>query len=130
MRLAALVFVVFLSGCTGLGGDARCRDQLVERLYLGGTTTTGVVIPEADFQRFVESEITPRFPAGLTIYAASGQWRGKDQAIVREPSRVVEIVHGGSSIEEAKLEEVAAAYKSRFTQEAVLRTRSLVRACL
>jgi hypothetical protein len=46
-------------------------------------------VSEAAFANFVAAEVTPRFPEGLTVIGARGQWREASGAIVREPSRVV-----------------------------------------
>ena len=77
-------------------------------------------------QRFLDDWVTPRFPDGLTVLQASGQWRGANGKIVEEPSRVLYLVHPGDEASERKVEEIASEYKRRFDQEAVLRTRGAV----
>jgi hypothetical protein len=98
-------------------------------------------VSEEDWQRFLDEEITPRFPEGLTILEAGGQWRSRTSdghgiEIVHEQSRVVVILHRGdenelagmeSSSEDEKIETVRAAYKRRFRQDSVLRTDSVLR---
>ena len=70
--------------------------------------------------RFVARELTPRFPDGLTIIDAIGQWRDRDNGrIVREPSKHVEIVLPGNDDDEARLDAVVAAYKHAFHQQSV-----------
>ena len=50
-------------------------------------------VSEGDFGRFVDGEIMSRFPNGLTVFNAAGQWREQaSDKIVREPSKVVQIV--------------------------------------
>ena len=64
--------------------------------------------------------MTPRFPDGLTITDAVGQWRDRDNgSIVREPSKHVEIVLPGNADDEARLDAVVAAYKRAFHQQSV-----------
>lgn len=94
-----------------------------DTLYLGAATPSGVVTPEA-FAAFVTGVVTPRFPQGLTVWPASGQWRAKDGTLVREESRVLRLVHPGDEISERAVLDIAAAYSSRFEQEAVLRVRT------
>jgi hypothetical protein len=43
-------------------------------LYFGRNIAGGGEVSEAEFQAFINSEITPRFPNGLTLYDADGQF--------------------------------------------------------
>jgi Protein of unknown function (DUF3574) len=61
-------------------------------LYFGLSHPSGVV-SDASWQSFLRDEITPRFPNGLTVWEADGQWRGADGALVRERTKVVSLVH-------------------------------------
>ena len=71
-----------------------------------------VGVSETAWTRFVAREMTPRFPDGLTITDAIGQWRDRDSGtIVREPSKRVEIVLPGNADDEARLDAIVAAYK-------------------
>jgi Protein of unknown function (DUF3574) len=127
-----LAAVVATAGCATSGGMT-CRpdeQRLVsETLYLGTATPDGAV-DTAEWTRFLQQSVTPRFPEGLTVWQASGQWRGADGQIVEEPSHVLNLVHAGDEASERKVEEIANEYKSRFRQEAVLRTRGVVCASL
>src|SRR5271170_1905529 len=50
-------------------------------------------VSDAAWARFVTRELTPRFPDGLTVNDASGQWRDPTSGrVVREPAKQVEIV--------------------------------------
>jgi Protein of unknown function (DUF3574) len=137
LRRSQLVSVAFAvavatAGCAA-SGSMTCRSgeqRLVsETLYLGTATPDGVV-DAAEWTRFLQQSVTPRFPEGLTVWQASGQWRGADGKIVEEPSHVLNLVHAGDAASERKVEEIAVEYKSRFRQEAVLRTRTAVCASL
>ncbi len=76
---------------------------------------------EADFTRFVDMEITPRFPDGLTVTSGDGQYNGKDGHLVREPSKIVTLIMPAATPEvAAKLDAIRTAYKSRFHQDSVL----------
>jgi hypothetical protein len=108
---------------------ASCTPQLQTRLYLGLDTPTGPV-HDADWQRFVDDVVTPRFSDGLTVLEARGQWRDAHGVTTREASRVIEIVHGDAVAQQQKLAEIAGHYKARFRQQAVLLTQASVRACL
>jgi len=79
-----------------------------------------IAVSEGEWSRFVDREITPRFPDGLTVFNAAGQWRDKSSnKIIREPSKIVQIVLPGVDGEFNRLNEIAEAYKSRFKQQSV-----------
>jgi Protein of unknown function (DUF3574) len=65
--------------------------------------------------------LTPRFPGGLTISDASGQWRDPTKGtIMREPAKRVEIVLPGNADDQARLDAVVSAYKHEFDQHSVV----------
>ena len=92
-------------------------------LYFGAVKPTGVVTP-AEWAEFLKSAVTPRFPQGLTVWQASGQWRGSDGVVVSEASRVLNLVHPSDAANEKAVLEIIAVYKSQFQQEAVLRVKA------
>ena len=93
--------------------------QIAELLF-GRDVGHRLGVSESAFARFVAREITPRFPDGLTVSDATGQWRDRDSgAITREPSKRVEIVLPGTADEESRLDAIVAAYKHRFHQQSV-----------
>jgi hypothetical protein len=78
-------------------------------------------VSEAEWGRFVDREIISRFPNGLTVLNAGGQWRDEaTKKIVREPSKLVQIVLPGQVEDIARLNEIVAAYKRRFKQQSVI----------
>jgi hypothetical protein len=99
-------------------GAQRRRD--VAELLFGRDIGDRVGVSEAAWWRFVAHEITPRFPDGLTVTDARGQWRDPDSGrIVREPSKRVEIVLPGKGDDAARLDAVVSAYKRQFRQRSV-----------
>lgn len=103
------------------GDQARTRDTL----YFGRNRPDGGSVDDAQWQLFLDEVITPRFPDGLTVMHAAGQWRGASGKIEREPSEVVTVLHAGDAAAQRAVAEIAAEYKRRFRQEAVLRERSM-----
>ena len=102
-----------------LHDEGRTSDA-VDRLILGWGVGDRIGVSEGEWARFVDREITPRFPAGLTVFNAAGQWRDKDSnKIVREPSKIVQIVLPGDDGEFSRLNEIAEAYKTKFRQQSV-----------
>ena len=77
-------------------------------------------VSEAEWSRFVDREIVSRFPDGLTVFNAAGEWRDRtSNKIVREPSKIVQIVLPGTTEDMSRLNEIAEAYKARFKQQSV-----------
>lgn len=115
-----------LTGCAVIS-TPRCADvqqpAVYDEVYFGTAKPDGVVSTQA-WTKFVDTEITPRFPGGFTLSQATGQWRSADGAIVHEPSNVLKIVHPGNELSETAVRDIVAIYKNKFQQEAVLRVRS------
>ena len=120
---AALTLVLALGG----GADAQLLDCLggqrptqVAELMFGRNIGGRLGVNEADWSRFVDREIISRFPNGLTVFNAAGQWRdAATNKIIRERSKVVQIVLPGQAADLTRLDEVAEAYKRRFKQRSV-----------
>jgi hypothetical protein len=95
--------------------------QVVTTIYFGlGIGDKGDVIPPAAWEEFVRKDIADALPAGFTIIDATGRWKDND-SVVREPSRMLIVIHDGSPLMSRKLDQLRATYKSRFKQESVLR---------
>ncbi len=125
-RLAFTVALALgLAGCATLHPHAcSSGEQLFvhELLYFGAAKPGGVVSPE-EWAEFLSATVTPRFPQGLSVWQASGQWRGADGVVVREGSYVLNVLHADNATDEKSVREIVATYKSRFQQEAVLRVK-------
>jgi hypothetical protein len=75
---------------------------------------------DARWRQFLAREVTPRFPDGLTVYEATGQWRDPARnVIVREKSRVLRIIIAADEPAHDRIAAVAAAYKKQFAQKSV-----------
>jgi Protein of unknown function (DUF3574) len=92
-------------------------------LFFGSVRPDGQVT-EAEFKRFLDQCVTPRFPDGLTVLmGALGQFRGADGVPVEERSMLVILLYPDEARHESsgKIEEIRDAYKQIFQQESVLR---------
>ena len=108
-----------LSACE-IGDRAMVRDTL----YFGRNRPDGGRVRDTEWRGFLNDVVTPRFPDGLTVTRATGQWRGAGGRIEREASEVVTVLHSGDAAARGRIAEITAAYRQRFHQEAVLRERT------
>lgn len=124
--LLSLCFVAGLAGCASPpvpGCPPGLEPATVADLFFGRNAGDRLRVTDADWVRFLDEEITPRFPEGFTVTESLGQWRaGPTGPIVREPGKVLTIVLPQASGEApGKLAAVVEAYKPRFDQQSVLR---------
>ena len=84
------------------------------------------MVTDSAWEAFLHEYVTPRFPDGLTVWRAEGQWRDPFGTVVREATLMLEVFHPPSSMADVALGEIANEYKTRFKQDAVLRTTSPV----
>jgi predicted phage tail protein len=106
---------------------ARCEpgdtSMVRDVVYFGRNRPGGGVVSESEWQGFLDQVVTPRFPDGLTVVHAEGQWKGRSGAVERERAEVLTLLHGGTEETRNAVSEVVGEYKRRFGQEAVLRER-------
>lgn len=123
--LSPFLLALLVSGCA-VATDPHTRVLSMQRteLYFGRNTNVGGQVTEEQWKAFVDREITPRFPAGVTILDADGQWTDQKGVLVREDSRLVILLHEPTRDEEAKIEAIRAAYVKQHSQDAVMRVDS------
>ena len=123
-RLFALAFVIALvphAPLAALECVAPAQPMARVELLFGAGLAAGGLVTDAQWQQFVNEEVTPRFPDGLSEFTGQGQWRRPDGAIIREPSRMLLIWYDPTSARDADIEAIRAAYKVRFKQLSVMR---------
>ena len=109
-------------------GEAPLQLLISDRLYFGRNIPGGGTVSESDWERFLADVVTPRFPAGLSVWRTQGQWRDKAGVIEKEDGFILDLLHPDDTQSEKSVEEIMTDYKTRFKQEAVLRVRDSVRA--
>jgi len=112
--------------CNDVRTAPKDSTPMVSTELIFGLDRHGTPIPEADFQAFVDAEVTPRFPDGLSIIDVKGQYRMSTGQIIKEPSKLLLVYHDGSKQNSQKLEDIRTAYKAQFEQESVLRTDEII----
>lgn len=90
-------------------------------LWFGLSKPQGGRVSAAEWQQFLDNEVTPRFRAGLSVYDASGQWLEKNGRLAREPSKALMLIHGPEPEVNDAIETLRTRYKQRFGQESVMR---------
>lgn len=139
--LSAICFALVLTGCAHrspsalangaaptLAGDAAHPGQAVgwvdTRLYfgLGPADHPEQGIGEARWREFLDREVTPRFPDGLSVLDVYGQWQGKTQAAAeRLRSKVLVIDYPDNQQNRDQIEAIRAAWKRLTGDQSVLR---------
>jgi hypothetical protein len=95
-------------------------EAIETELFFGRNIPGGGVVSEEQFQAFIDEVITPRFPAGLTIFDAQGQFKDSTGTIIEESSKVVTLLLEDTVENEAAIDEIVRAYREQFNQESVL----------
>jgi len=128
---AALVFAVGLAAGGGLttvvaqkrtppgecGGSTAA--QVRTTLYFGSAKPKGSV-SELEWQIFLRDEVTSRFPDGLTVWDAEGQWRAPQGPIEHERTKVLLLVHPDTPVAREAVLAVIDRYRKAFEQQSVL----------
>lgn len=111
----------------GVGAEPFTRTEL----FFGSSRPNDTEVTEEEFDAFIDDEITPRFPAGLTLLTGFGQFQGEDGEIGEETSFLLILLYpfetDGTSSE--LIEEIRDEYETQFEQESVLRADDGVPVC-
>ena len=95
-------------------------------LYFGTNKPDNTEVTDTQFQDFIDHEVTPRFPDGLTLLTGNGQFRNSAGVLIREKSHVLILFYPVQTQDaNKKIQDIRGAYKRYFAQESVLRVDSL-----
>ena len=116
-----LSLIVAASSTPALAGcNDGAMDRLVVELLFGRNSGNRLGVSEQAFQRFVDREITSRFPDGFTLIDTRGQFRNSgSRSIVSEPGKYLLIALGDEVRDLPRIREIIDAYKSMFKQQSV-----------
>jgi len=112
-RVGAQGFTVVLD--CGTASEPQVRTTL----YFGSARPQGAV-SELEWQIFLRDEVTKRFPDGLTVWDAEGQWRTPAGTIDHERTKVLLLVHPDTPVARQSVRAVIDAYRTTFDQRSVL----------
>ena len=94
------------------------------RLYfgLGPADAPDRGVPEPVWREFLDTEVTPRFPAGLSVMDVYGQWQGKqEKSPERIRSKELIIDYPATTANAAKIEAIRAAWKQKTGDQSVMK---------
>lgn len=117
---ALLLLQTGVASAQGLSCPAPQNAMVEVELLFGRNIGGKPGVSEAQWRAFLAREVTPRFPDGLSVFEAAGQWRNeKSKALIREHSKIVRIVTAADAKADEKIEAVAAVCIKQFGQDSV-----------
>ncbi len=122
-RLAAIGAFAVLAPLPALAGACdwiEGAERATVQLFFGRSIPGGGTVTESEWQDFLVTSVTPRFPDGFTALDGHGQWfEQKSHQVITEVSTVVEIVTPPTAEAYKKFQAIRTEYMKRFHQEAV-----------
>jgi hypothetical protein len=94
-------------------------------LFFGLRKQNGSEVNHAEFQRFLDREVTPRFPDGFTIISGGGQFKDERGTILQERSKLLILLYPSAATSNQQIERIRTAYIKAFQQQSVLRADNL-----
>lgn len=111
-----------------LQGDAAhpglAKGWVDTKLYfgLGPINQPDKGVSEADWRAFLDREVTPRFPDGLSVLDVYGQWQGKHQTTPeRLRSKCLIIDYPDTPENRSRIEAIRTAWKQKTGDQSVMR---------
>lgn len=131
MRHATAILLAFVIAASAPAAALNCPNGMQARavvdLYFGRNIGEVLGVSDNAWSKFLDEEITPRFPEGLSVTTIEGQWRDKGSGrIVREPGKVLSLIVEPDAATLAKIGEIIALYKTRYQQQSVLMTQQQI----
>jgi Protein of unknown function (DUF3574) len=94
-------------------------------LFFGLRKPNGTEVNNAEFQQFLDREVTPRFPNGFTVISGRGQFKDNRGDIFQERSRLLILLYPIAASSNQQIERIRTAYIKAFQQQSVLRADNL-----
>ncbi len=109
--------------CELVAEEAEAEPWVRTELFFGTAKPDGSAVTESEWRAFLDSEVTPRFPDGLTVLSGNGQWQEDDGDIIQERSKIVVLLYPRVALDESneEIEAIRTAYETQFQQQSVLR---------
>ncbi len=111
-----------------LHGDAahpaKTQGWVDTQLYfgLGPADAPEKGVSEAAWREFLDKEVTPRFPAGLSVVDVYGQWQGKRETTPeRIRSKMLIVDYPATAENDRRIEAIRAAWKQKTGDQSVMK---------
>ncbi|WP_030683175.1 DUF3574 domain-containing protein [Streptomyces sp. NRRL B-1347] len=101
---------------------ARGKPFVETRLFFGTERPDGgPAVTDKQFMKFIDTEVTPGFPDGLTIQQGRGQWKDSNGRIERERSYELILLYPTADAKKSDklIEEIRSDYEKKFAQDSV-----------
>jgi Protein of unknown function (DUF3574) len=132
-RIVVAAALLALAACTpppaqtaSTACAAPLKPALQVDLYFGRETDKGREVSEAEWAAFLNEEVTPRFPDGLSVVDVRGQYRHPEGRIARERSKLLVVVVFDAPNHLARVQALVDAYSMRYGQHSVFRVERAV----
>jgi hypothetical protein len=134
-RNALFALCLAILPLTGLRADdptpapktvAPTKVWIKSEIYFGRNLPDGRTVTEAEWKAFLDNQITPLFPKGLTVLEAYGQMEVGQHKIEKQATFVLLIVHPDDPAQEARLAELVKLYRETFGKVGIMRLNSVV----
>ncbi|MFK4067838.1 DUF3574 domain-containing protein [Streptomyces sp. NPDC029674] len=112
------------AGSAAASTVARGKPYTETRLFFGTERPDGgPAVTDKQFMAFIDKEVTPGFPDGLTIQDGRGQWRDSNGRIERERSYELILLYPTTEARrrDTQIEEIRSDYEKAFAQDSVAR---------
>lgn len=126
--VVAVVCLLFAASCA-TGGDFECPEGMEVsteiNVYFGQEKGDGTKVNGDEWQEFLQDTVTQRFPDGLTVTDAYGQWFDTANGrLYQEFTKLLNVLVPVDATEDGldAARAISETYKERFDQEAVFRT--------
>jgi len=88
-----------------------------------GTDKPGDAVTDQEFRTFLDVQITPRFPDGLTVVKGDGQFKDSQGDLIKEASFILILLYPieSTNVSNRRIERIRQCYMRQFQQESVLR---------
>jgi hypothetical protein len=104
---------------------APLKSALQVDLYFG-RGSAGREVSEAEWAAFLNEEVTPRFPDGLSVFDVRGQYRNPQGIVERERTKRLTVVVFDAPAHLGKVQAIVDSYSRRHGQNSVLRVEQPV----
>jgi len=127
IRICVISLCIFLAACAHDAPHASTHlDWVQTELFFGIASQNAdaalATQREQRWQTFLDKEVTPRFPEGLSVFDVSGQWLSpKKGTISYERSKALLILYHDTPQHRADIETIRDAWKKLTGDESVLR---------